>query len=119
MKYVDALTTPGVEVEVSLLGAAPPVLAPADHAGARALAGAFEAAFGLRVKRQRTGGSIPIAADFQRALGTPLVISGLAQPGAGAHAPNEHFSLDHYAARHRGAAALLLVLRHRDATLTV
>ncbi|HEY4025860.1 MAG TPA: M20/M25/M40 family metallo-hydrolase [Candidatus Dormibacteraeota bacterium] len=103
-EYLDELTTPGVRVEVKLLGAAPPVVTGASHPGALALASAFETAFGQRTARLRTGGSIPVAIDFQEALGAPLMISGLAQPGAGAHGPNEHFSLDHY---HRGTEALL------------
>jgi acetylornithine deacetylase/succinyl-diaminopimelate desuccinylase-like protein len=106
-EYVDELTTPGVEVRVRLLGAAPPVLASADHPAARALAAAFEAAFGRPAARLRTGGSIPVAVDFQEALGAPMMVSGLPQPGAGAHSPNEHLSLDHY---HRGTEALLRLM---------
>ncbi len=106
-EYVDELSTPGVKVEVRLLGAAPPVLAEATHPGAEALSKAFEAAFGQRAARLRTGGSIPVAADFQEALRAPMMISGLAQPGAGAHGPNEHFSLDHY---HRGTEALIRLM---------
>jgi acetylornithine deacetylase/succinyl-diaminopimelate desuccinylase-like protein len=104
---VDKLTTPGVKIEVKLLGAAPPVLTGASHRGARALASAFEAAFGQPAVRLRTGGSIPVASDFQEALSAPMMISGLAQPGAGAHSPNERFSLDHY---HRGTEALLRLM---------
>jgi len=106
-EYLDELTTPGVRVEVRLLGAAPPVVTGAAHRGAVALSSAFEAAFGHPAARLRTGGSIPVASAFQEALGAPMMISGLAQPGAGAHAPNEHFSLDHY---HRGTEALLRLL---------
>jgi acetylornithine deacetylase/succinyl-diaminopimelate desuccinylase-like protein len=106
-EYVDELTTPGVAVEVRLLGAAPPVVTGTSHPGALALASAFEAAFGQPAVRLRTGGSIPVAVDFQEALGAPLMISGLAQPGAGAHGPNEHFSLSHY---HRGTEVLLRLM---------
>jgi len=106
-EYVDELTTPGVRVEVRLLGAAPPVVTGASHPGATALADAFETAFGKPTARLRTGGSIPVAVDFQEALGAPMMISGLSQPGAGAHGPNEHFSLDHF---HRGTEALLRLM---------
>jgi acetylornithine deacetylase/succinyl-diaminopimelate desuccinylase-like protein len=102
--YVARLTTPGVKVEVELLGSAPPVLAGADHRGARALAAAFEAAFDQPAVHVRTGGTIPVSVDFQQALGAPLMISGLSQPGGGAHGPNEHLSLDHF---HRGTEALI------------
>jgi acetylornithine deacetylase/succinyl-diaminopimelate desuccinylase-like protein len=106
-EYVDELTTPGVRVEVKLLGAAPPVVTDATHRGAVALAAAFESSFGRPAARLRTGGSIPVAIDFQEALGAPMMISGLSQPGSGAHSPNEHFSLDHY---HRGTEALIRLM---------
>jgi acetylornithine deacetylase/succinyl-diaminopimelate desuccinylase-like protein len=102
--YVSQLTTPGVEIEVELLGAAVPVLAGADHEAARALSDAYAASFGQPAARLRTGGTIPVAVDFLEAVGAPMVISGLSQPGAAAHSPNECFSLDHY---HRGIEALL------------
>ncbi|MBJ7598250.1 MAG: peptidase M20 [Candidatus Nephthysia bennettiae] len=102
--YVSELTTPGVEIDVELLGAAAPVLAGADHVAARALSDAYAASFGQPAARLRTGGTIPVAVDFQEAVGAPMVISGLSQAGAAAHSPNECFSLDHY---HRGTEALL------------
>ena len=95
-EYVSSLTTPGVRVEVKFHGIAPPTVAGTDHAAARALAEAFEDGFGVRAQPVRTGGSIPVAIDFDEAIGCPLVISGLSQPGAGAHSPREHFDLSHF-----------------------
>ena len=106
-EYVQELTTPGVHIEVRKLGSAPPVLAGSDHQAARSAAASFEAAFGRPARLVRTGGSIPVAVDFQEALGAPLVISGLAQPGSGAHSPHECFSLDHF---HRGVEMLIRFL---------
>lgn len=105
--YVDQLATPGVEVGVELLGAAMPVVTAADHAGARALSDAYATSFARPAARLRSGGTIPVAVDFQEALGAPMMISGLGQPGSGAHGPNESFSLDHY---HRGIEALLRLM---------
>jgi acetylornithine deacetylase/succinyl-diaminopimelate desuccinylase-like protein len=102
--HVAMLTTPGVKVEVECLGSAPPVLAGTDHPGASALGAAFEAAFGRPAARVRSGGSIPVAVDFREAVGAPLMISGLTQPGGGAHSPNEHLALDNF---HRGTEALV------------
>ncbi|MEP7106220.1 MAG: M20/M25/M40 family metallo-hydrolase, partial [Chloroflexota bacterium] len=103
-EYVSELTTPGVRVEVKELGSAPPVVCGIDHVAARAAADAFEAAFGKRAQPRRMGGSIPVAIDFQEALGAPMVVSGLSQPGSGAHSPHERFSLDHF---HKGIAMLI------------
>ncbi len=103
-EYVQELSTPGVRVEVRMLGAAPPVLTGTDHAAARSMAAAFEQAFGKRARPVRMGGSIPVAVDFQEALGAPMVIGGLGQPGSGAHSPHERFSVDHF---HRGIETLI------------
>jgi acetylornithine deacetylase/succinyl-diaminopimelate desuccinylase-like protein len=106
-EYVQELSTPGVRVEARLLGAAPPVLCGTDHLAARSISAAFERAFGKRPRPVRMGGSIPVAIDFQEALGAPMVVGGLGQPGSGAHSPHECFSLDHF---HRGIETLILFL---------
>jgi acetylornithine deacetylase/succinyl-diaminopimelate desuccinylase-like protein len=102
--YLDQLTTPGVTISMSRLGATRAVLCGADHAGARAASDAFEAAFGSAARPVRSGGSVPVAIDFQEALGGAMVISGVAQADSAAHSPNEKFRLDHY---HRGIEMLL------------
>jgi acetylornithine deacetylase/succinyl-diaminopimelate desuccinylase-like protein len=102
--YVSELSTPGVSIEVTRLGATRPVLVGADHHAARTAMAAFQDAFGVPAEVVRGGGSIPVAIDLQEALGAQMVVSGLAQPGSGAHSPDEKFSLDHY---HRGIEMLL------------
>ena len=103
-EYVQELSTPGVRVEVKKLGSAPPVLCGIDHLAARSMAAAFEKGFGIRARPVRMGGSIPVTIDFQEALGAPMVVGGLSQPGSGAHSPHERFSLDHF---HRGIETLI------------
>jgi acetylornithine deacetylase/succinyl-diaminopimelate desuccinylase-like protein len=49
------------------------------------------------------GGSIPVVGDFQRILGTPVLLVGFGLPGENAHAPNEWMAVDNY---HRGAEAV-------------
>lgn len=103
-KYVEQLTTPGVEVEVELLGSAPPVVSDASHGAARALEAAYEETFGKPTSHVREGGSIPVAVDFQEAVGAPLVISGIPQADEGAHSPNERLVVDNY---YRGVEAVI------------
>jgi acetylornithine deacetylase/succinyl-diaminopimelate desuccinylase-like protein len=103
-KYVRTLTTPGVEVKVELLGAAPPVTCGVDHRPAQALRAAYKAAFGLDTALIRVGGSIPVSIDFQEAVGAPLVISGIAQADSAVHSPNERLIVDNY---HRGIEAVI------------
>ncbi|HUZ87013.1 MAG TPA: M20/M25/M40 family metallo-hydrolase, partial [Candidatus Baltobacterales bacterium] len=103
-KQVQELRTPGVEVRLDVLGAAPPVLCGVDHPPARALRAAYKEAFGKETALIRVGGSIPVSVDFQEALGAPMVISGVAQSDSAVHSPNEHFVIDNY---HRGIEAVI------------
>jgi len=101
---VRELTTPGVEVEVKMLSSAPPVTCGVDHSAAQALRAAYERAFAKDTSLIRVGGSIPVAVDFQEAVGAPLVISGIAQADCAIHSPNEHLVVDNY---HRGIEAVI------------
>jgi acetylornithine deacetylase/succinyl-diaminopimelate desuccinylase-like protein len=103
-KQVQELTTPGVEIRVELLGAAPPVTCGVDHPAARAMRAAYKEAFGKETSLIRVGGSIPVSIDFQEAIGAPLVISGIAQSDSAVHSPNERLVVDNY---YRGIEAVI------------
>lgn len=94
--YLQKLTTPGVAIRAELLSAAPPVTCGVDHAAASALRAAFSEAFDKETALVRIGGSIPVAVDFQEALGAPLVISGIEQADCAIHSPNEHLLVSQY-----------------------
>jgi acetylornithine deacetylase/succinyl-diaminopimelate desuccinylase-like protein len=103
-KQVQELTTPGVEVTIDMLGAAPPVTCGVDHPAAQAMRAAYKAAFGKETALIRVGGSIPVSIDFQEAVGAPLVISGIAQSDSAVHSPNERLVVDNY---YRGIEAVI------------
>ena len=103
-KYIKELTTPGVEVKVIVIGAAPPVTCEVDHPAAHALRAAYAEAFGKETSLVRVGGSIPVSVDFQQAVGAPLMVSGIPQADDAIHSPNEHLAIDHY---HRGIEAVI------------
>jgi acetylornithine deacetylase/succinyl-diaminopimelate desuccinylase-like protein len=103
-KYVTALSTPGVKIEVRRIGRTRPVLIPSDHVAATAAMEAFESAFGRKAMLVRSGGSIPVTIDLQEALKAPMVISGLPEADSAPHSPNERYSLDQY---HRGIKMLI------------
>lgn len=103
-KYVKTLTTPGVDIKVELLGAAPPVVCDINHTAAHALRAAYSEAFGRETALVRVGGSIPVSVDFQQAIGAPLMISGIPQADDAVHSPNEHLAIDHY---HMGIEAVI------------
>jgi acetylornithine deacetylase/succinyl-diaminopimelate desuccinylase-like protein len=104
VKYVKTLSTPGVEITVDVLAAAPPVTCGVDHPAADALRAAYREAFGKETALVRVGGSIPVSVDFQEAVGAPLLISGIPQADDAVHSPNEHLAIDHY---HRGIEAVI------------
>jgi acetylornithine deacetylase/succinyl-diaminopimelate desuccinylase-like protein len=103
-KHVESLTTPGVSIAIEVLGLAPPVLCGVDNAAAIAMRAAYKEAFGKETSLVRVGGSIPVAVDFQEAVGAPLVVSGIAQADCALHSPNEHLLIDNY---HRGIEAVI------------
>ena len=70
-------------------------------AARRALAGAF----GKEPVIVGEGGSIPVVGDFQRILGTPVLLMGFGLPGENAHAPNEWMSDENFVVGTRAVAA--------------
>ncbi len=94
--YAPTLSTPGVRVRVEMLSAAPPVTAGTDSAAATQLRAAFRETFGKDTALVRVGGSIPVAVDFQEAIGAPLLISGIDEADTAIHSPNERLSVEQY-----------------------
>lgn len=84
---------PTVSLDVRLLSASRPVLVDYRAAAVQAASQAFEQAFGAPAACMIGGGTLPIAADFQEALGAPLVITGFGLPDDNMHAPNEKLNL--------------------------
>ncbi len=94
--YVEQIAPPGVTTTVTFLGGGRPSLTPREHPATRAAARAIEATFGSAPVYNREGGSIPVAASFERILGLPVVLLGVVQPDCNAHAPNEWLDLRNY-----------------------
>jgi acetylornithine deacetylase/succinyl-diaminopimelate desuccinylase-like protein len=94
--FVEEIAPPGVEVLVDLLGTGLPSRTPTDHPFVGAAMRALERTFGRTPVSINAGGSIPIAASFQRILGLPVVLEGFTQPNDLAHAPNEWLDLGNY-----------------------
>ena len=66
--------------------------APGPEIAARAL----RAVYDVDPVYMRDGGSIPVAATFDQALGLPVVLLGFTQPASNAHAPNEWLPVDNF-----------------------
>jgi len=94
--FVAEIAPPGVDVSVRLLSTGRPSQTPVDDPHVGAASRALERVFERRPLYINSGGSIPVAASFQRILELPVVLLGFTQPNDLAHAPNEWFDLDNY-----------------------
>ncbi len=98
--YVASITPPTVHSEVKLLNRGEPATIPIDNPAIQAAARAYAKSWGGQPPLfLREGGSIPVVADFQRYLHTPVVMMGYGLNNDGAHGPDEHFSVEMF---HRG-----------------
>ncbi len=86
----------GLQVEVQNLGNGYPFLTPLGDPYLRAAASALKETFRADPLYIREGGSIPIAALFQRELSLPVVLLGFTPPDDNAHAPNESMDLGNF-----------------------
>lgn len=111
--HLRARAPAGVEVEVTPEGLGHPAMSPLDAPSVSAAAAALREVWGREPVFARSGGSIPIVADFQRLLGAEPLLVGLGQEDDRAHAPNEKFAIDDYLQGIRVSAALLRALAHR------
>ncbi len=86
----------GLDVDVRNLGNGYPFLTPLGDPYLSAAANALKETFGADPLYLREGGSIPIAALFQRELSLPVVLLGFTPPDDNAHAPNESMDLGNF-----------------------
>ncbi len=94
--FVEANTPAGVTVEVVELHGGPPALTPVDSLPVKAALEALEEAFAVKPFLIRSGGSIPVVADFERILEAPVVLMGFGLPDQNAHSPDEKMNLKNY-----------------------
>jgi acetylornithine deacetylase/succinyl-diaminopimelate desuccinylase-like protein len=104
--HVERVTPKGVKSEVTYLHGGKPWRAelkgPLFDAARRALRTAFDKDPVIVGE----GGSIPVVGDFERILGTPVLLVGFGLPGENAHAPDEWLSDDNFRKGMRAMAAL-------------
>ncbi len=100
----------GVEVSVTAEGLGESAMTPLDAPSVKAATTALRQVWGREPVFARSGGSIPVVADFQRLLGAEPLLIGLGQEDDRAHAPNEKFAVHDYLQGIRVSAALLRAL---------
>ncbi len=92
---------------------APPVIMSPEGPAIAAARRAFSEVFDHETVFIRSGGSIPIVADFITRLGLPTVISGWALPDCNVHSPDEKLDLLHF---HKGIHAVMRFWEHMATT---
>ncbi len=96
LKYFKDIAPPGVTVKAEEHHGGEPYITPIDSPGYKAAAKAIETTFGKAPIPVRGGGSIPICALFEKALGVKIVFMGFGLDSDNLHSPNEKFNLFNY-----------------------
>lgn len=94
--HVEAITPPGVVVEVSYVHGAPAVLINTEGRFFEAAIAAQEDVWGKPPLAIREGGSIPIVGVFHEVLQVPVMLIGFGLSDDCLHSPNEKFNISHY-----------------------
>ncbi len=103
-QHIERLAPRGVMVEVRLIHSGEAAVIRTDNPFIRAAVRALREVWHAEPVFIRSGGSIPVVGEFERALGIPSVMMGFGLPDDGLHAPNEKF---HIANFHRGIETLI------------
>ncbi|GLU42824.1 dipeptidase [Allomuricauda sp. NBRC 101325] len=92
-KHFMAIAPKSVKVKVSPHHGGQAYVTPIDSIGYQAAAKAIEQTFGKSPVPQRTGGSIPIVALFEKVLESKTILLGFGLDSDAIHSPNEHFGV--------------------------
>jgi acetylornithine deacetylase/succinyl-diaminopimelate desuccinylase-like protein len=92
--FVAAHTPEGITSQVKVNALARPVLFDREQPAVEAARRAFAEVFDREAVLIRMGASIPISELFQRVCGIEGVVSGIAQPDAQIHSPNERIRVE-------------------------
>src|ERR1700760_4004480 len=90
------IAPPYVKVTVTPHHGGEPVVTPTDSVAFRAAQKAIEESFGKKPIPTRGGGSIPIVALFEEALGIKTVLMGFGLDSDALHSPNEKYDIVNY-----------------------
>src|SRR5690554_2755229 len=91
------ITAPeGVRVKVTPHHGGQAYVTPIDSLGYKAAEKAYEETFGKTPIPQRSGGSIPIVALFEKELKSKTILMGFGLDSDAIHSPNEHFGIWNY-----------------------
>lgn len=94
--HFENIAPKGVKVKVTPHHGGQGYVTPIDTIGYRAASKAYETTFGKKPIPQRSGGSIPIVALFEKELESKTILMGFGLDSDAIHSPNEHFGVWNY-----------------------
>src|SRR5690606_6080817 len=89
--HFESTAPEGVRVKVTPHHGGQAYVTPIDSSGYKAAEKAYEETFGKTPIPQRSGGSIPIVALFEKELKSKTILMGFGLDSDAIHSPNEHF----------------------------
>ena len=95
-KHFESIAPEGVRVKVTPHHGGQAYVTPIDSLGYKAAEKAYEETFGKTPIPQRSGGSIPIVALFEKELKSKSILMGFGLDSDAIHSPNEHFGVWNY-----------------------
>ena len=94
--HFESIAPAGVTVKVTPHHGGQGYVTPIDSIGYQAAEKAYEQTFGKTPIPQRSGGSIPIVALFEKELNSKTILMGFGLDSDAIHSPNEHFGIWNY-----------------------
>ena len=94
--HFESIAPKGVHVVVKPHHGGQAYVTPIDSDGYQAASKAYETTFGKTPIPQRSGGSIPIVALFEKELKSKTILMGFGLDSDAIHSPNEHFGIWNY-----------------------
>jgi acetylornithine deacetylase/succinyl-diaminopimelate desuccinylase-like protein len=103
-KFVKRLTPKGITINIKVHSKGEAIVVGTDNKFVRAATDAMHDVFKKETVFIRSGGSIPIVADFENVLRIPSIMMGMGLPDDNLHAPNEKFHIPNF---YRGIESLI------------
>jgi acetylornithine deacetylase/succinyl-diaminopimelate desuccinylase-like protein len=94
--HFESIAPEGVKVVVKPHHGGQGYVTPINTIGYQAASKAYETTFGKKPIPQRSGGSIPIVALFEKELNSKTILMGFGLDSDAIHSPNEHFGVWNY-----------------------
>lgn len=95
-KHFQNIVPKSVKVKVTPHHGGEAYVTPIDNIGYKAANKAYTETFGVPAIPQRSGGSIPIVALFEKELKSKTILMGFGLDSDAIHSPNEHFGIFNY-----------------------